>query len=346
MDDNGSLKQLVQSISIGVALVEMSSWHIVLENAKFFQWFPPGNETDEPLEERVPGMNLERAAQRIEDGRTFSFECEAHAGARTTPIRVELRALNEGDASMVLIECRDISKQKQAEYMLDSYSEISEKKTRELEKEKERVERLLLNIMPKSVYEEMKDYGMTTPQKFENVSVLMLDFVGFTDMAISRDPSALIAELNDIFSAFDRIVEHFSCERIKTIGDAYLAVSGLPDPTPEHAQNLAKVALRMKRYLERRNAAHPEKWRFRIGINTGQVIGSIVGVQKYVYDIFGPGVNLASRMESNSEPMHITVSESTYELIKDEFIISNRGEFDIKGFGEMQLYYLEGEFSK
>jgi class 3 adenylate cyclase len=125
-----------------------------------------------------------------------------------------------------------------------------------------------------------------------------------------------------------------------------MAVSGLPDFIPEHAQNLAKVALRMKRYLERRNAAHPENWRFRIGINSGQVIGSIVGVQKYVYDIFGPGVNLASRMESSSEPMHITVSESTHTLIKDEFITTERGEFDIKGFGKIPLYFLEGEFSK
>src|SRR5690606_22772047 len=117
--------------------------------------------------------------------------------------------------------CFNISKRKEAEYMLDSYSKMSERNAKELQREKERVEKLLLNIMPRPVYEELRDYGTTTPVRFDAASVLMLDFVGFTEMAVSRDPSALISELNDIFSAFDRIVELFNCERIKTIGDGY-----------------------------------------------------------------------------------------------------------------------------
>jgi len=196
------------------------------------------------------------------------------------------------------------------------------------------------------VYEEMRDYGTSTPQRFECASVLMLDFVDFTEMAVSQDPSAIIAELNDIFSAFDRIVEMFGCERIKTIGDAYMAVSGVPEATSDHAQNIAKVALRMRRYLEKRNAAHPAEWLCRIGINSGPLIGSIVGVQKYVYDIFGPGVNLAARMETYSDPMRITLSEETYELIRDDFLCSERGEFEVKGFGSMRLYDLEGEVAR
>lgn len=120
----------------------------------------------------------------------------------------------------------------------------------------------------------------------------------------------------------------------------------MPETNPDHAQNIAKVALRMKRYLERRNAAHPEAWRCRIGINTGPIIGSIVGVQKYVYDIFGPGVNLASRMEEHSEPMQITLCQDTYELLKNDFACSERGEFDIKGFGPQRLYFLESEYKR
>lgn len=197
--------------------------------------------------------------------------------------------------------------------------------------------------MPKSVYEEMKNYGTTTPQRFDSASIMMLDFVDFTEMAISRDPTGLIAELNDIFSAFDRIVELFGCERIKTIGDAYLCVSGMPETAPDHANNIAKVALRMKRYLLRRNAAHSQEWRCRIGINSGPVIGSIVGVQKYVYDMFGPGVNLAARMEAHCQPMTITLCEDTYELIKNEFVFSELGEFEIKGFGTKRLYSLMSE---
>ncbi len=137
----------------------------------------------------------------------------------------------------------------------------------------------------------------------------MLDFVGFTDMAVSRDPGSIVSELNDIFSAFDRIVELFNCERMKTIGDAYMAVAGIPEESSDHAQSIARVALRMRRYLERRNTSHREAWQGRIGIHTGPVVGSIVGVQRYVYDIFGPGVNLASRMETLAEPMEIAITE-------------------------------------
>lgn len=122
-----------------------------------------------------------------------------------------------------------------------------------------------------------------------------------------------------------------------------MAVSGLPEANREHAHNVARVALRMLRYIERRNAAHPEAWYCRIGINSGPVIGSLVGVQKYVYDIFGPGVNLAARMESLSEPMRVTISEDTYQLIKDDFMCTERGEFEVKGFGTKTLYFLDRE---
>jgi class 3 adenylate cyclase len=205
------------------------------------------------------------------------------------------------------------------------------------------VERLLLNIMPQAVYEEMRDYGTVTPQLFNSASILMIDFVGHTEMAISKDPTSLVTELNDIFTVFDRITEMFGCERIRTVGDGYMAVSGLPEPSMDHAHNIARVALRMLRYIRRRNSAHAEEWLCRIGINSGPVVGSLVGVQKYVYDIFGPGVNMAARMETISEPMKITVSDDTYQLIKDDFICTERGEFEIKGFGTQKLYYLEKE---
>jgi class 3 adenylate cyclase len=230
--------------------------------------------------------------------------------------------------------------------MLESYSKIAEKNARDLKREKERAERLLLNIMPKSVYEEMKDYGTVTPQLFDNASILMLDFVGSTERAIAHDPAALITELNDIFNVFDRITDMFGCERLRTVGDSYMAVCGLPESNPEHALQISRVALRMLRYIERRNSAHSEAWECRIGINSGPVIGSLVGVQKYVYDIFGPGVNLAARMESLSEPGRITVSEATYDLIKDDFACSPRGQHDVKGFGATNLYFLERELPR
>jgi adenylate cyclase len=336
-------KKIAQTLKIGVAIVELDGWKVLFENASFFKWFSPNSDADESLTERLPGINAERVEARLREGRAFNFETEAQIGERKIPVAVEMRPVSDDVPGQAVVECHDISKRKQAEYMLDSYSKLAEKNSRELEREKERVERLLLNIMPKSVYEEMMDYGTVTPQLFNDASILMIDFVGHTEMAIARDPGALVTELNDIFTVFDRITDLYGCERIRTVGDAYVAVAGLPEPSPEHAHNVARVALRMLRYIERRNSAHPEAWHCRIGINSGPVIGSLVGIQKYVYDIFGPGINMAARMETLSESMKITISESTYQLIKNDFTCTERGEFEVKGFGMSRLYFLERE---
>lgn len=342
------LRQLVDGIDHAVAVAVPESGIILFENDKFRQWFPDSEVSTGSLYDRFEDFNRERLDSRLEAGRPYQTEIEKTVGARNISLRLTFRghAPQGGEAGgedVLLVEAVNISKEKETQYMLDSYSRMAEKKTRELQKEKERVERLLLNIMPKAVYEELKDFGVTTPHRFESASILMLDFVGFTDMAISHDPSALISELNDIFSAFDRISEMFGCDRLRTIGDAYMAVCGLPEENLDHATNIAKVALRMRRYIEKRNAAHPTKWYCRIGFNTGAVIGSLVGIQKYVYDLFGPGANLAARMEAMSESMKITVNQETYENLKDEFVFTERGEFDIKGFGPMKLYFLESE---
>jgi adenylate cyclase len=346
--DADLVRYLFQTLGVGIAIADAEDWAILFENAAFFEWFGARGDGDEDLAGRLPGIDRKRARARLDDDRPYTYEAEVGTGARARQLDIVLRhcSLGTDDRRYLVIEAYDASKRKEAEYMLDSYSRLAERNARELQREKERVEKLLLNIMPRSVYEELKDYGSTTPQRFDAASILMLDFVGFTDMATSRDPQSTISELNDIFSAFDRIVELFGCERMKTIGDAYMAVAGLPEPSPDHAVNIAKVAVRFRRYLERRNASHPEQWRCRIGINTGPVIGSIVGVQKYVYDIFGPGVNLAARMEGLAEPMQIVVNASTHELIRDEFVCSDLGEMDVKGFGPMRVYSIDEEIRR
>ncbi len=337
------LIRTAQTLNIGIAIIRSDTWEVVFENANFFKWFPPGEDADEPFTARVPKFKPDRALSRIEGGRPYTFEAIATPGGRETPIEIDIRALSEQDEGLIVAECHDISKLRQSEYLLDSYSKMAEKNAREVEREKDRVERLLLNVMPKAVYEEMKDYGTVTPQLFEDASILMIDFVGHTEKAIAHDPASLVTELNDIFTVFDRITDLFAAERIRTVGDAYMAVSGLPEPSSDHAHNIARVALRMLRYIQKRNSAHAEEWQCRIGINSGPVVGSLVGVQKYVYDIFGPGVNMAARMETLSEPMQITISEGTYQLIKDDFVCSERGEFEVKGFGTQKLYFLERE---
>ena len=347
-----SLAQVMRTLNVAVAVVDAASWQIVFENALFFKWFPAAENPDAPVDARIAGFDSSAATQRLEKGRPYQFEREVKLGARTVAVAVEVRSLPpvEGDGAaigaagpLLILEGRDISKQREAEYMLESYSKVAEKNARDLQKEKERVERLLLNIMPRAVLAELSEYGTTTPRLFKDATVLMLDFVGFTDMAISRDPGALVAELNDIFSAFDRIVEMFDCERIKTIGDAYMAVSGLPDLNPDHAVNIAKAALRMRRYIERRNESNPNRWQCRIGVASGPVVGSMVGIQKYVYDIFGPAVNLAARLEALCEPMQILLNESTRGQLTDQFSVNEIGDVEVKGFGTQTLHALEFE---
>ncbi|MEM8914428.1 MAG: adenylate/guanylate cyclase domain-containing protein [Pseudomonadota bacterium] len=335
-------KLLLESVGVGLAILEPETREILFGNRRFVEWFPGQTGTGHTLDELFPTLDLDRLEDKLADSQVFASEIEIKVKRRSITLAIQISRHVHNEAKTLILECQNISKIKELEYMIESYSKMVEKQNRTLEREKERVEKLLLNIMPKSIYEELKNFGVTTPQKYESASVLMLDFVGFTDMAISEDPAGIITELNDIFTAFDRIAEQFGCERIKTIGDAYMAVSGIPEATPEHAQNIAKVALLMVRYLDRRNTSHVQKWKCRIGINSGTVIGSIVGVQKYVYDIFGPGVNLAARMESLSDTMEITLCEDMYELIKTDFRIESRGEHEVKGFGPKQIYVLSG----
>jgi adenylate cyclase len=344
MIDPVLLRRALQSLEVAVAVARPESGTIIFENAKFFLWFEPKDDVDASIWTRLASAEAKRAQECIAQKQAFTWQMEIQTGPRQVSLGVEVRLLEEEGADpLILFQAQNTSKQKEAEYMLDSYSRMAEKNAKELSREKARVEKLLLNIMPRSVYEEMRDYGSTTPHRFDEASVLMLDFVGFTDMAVSRDPGALITELNDIFSAFDRIVDLFNCERIKTIGDGYVAVSGLPEATSDHARNIAKVGLRMRRYLERRNAAHSVQWRCRIGIATGPVIGSLVGIQKYVYDVFGYAPNLAARLEAQSAPMEISINKTFYESLGDDFVVTPRGEVELKGFGAMPIYTLESE---
>lgn len=347
-----ALAQVMRTLNVAVAVADSASWQVLFENALFFKWFPAAENPDAPVNARIAGFDPGAATQRLQKGRPYQFECEVKVGVRTVAVAIEIRAMPpvEGDgattgaaAPLLILEGRDISKQREAEYMLESYSKVAEKNARDLQKEKERVERLLLNIMPRAVLAELSEYGTTTPRLFKDATVLMLDFVGFTDMAIARDPGALVAELNDIFSAFDRIVEMFDCERIKTIGDAYMAVSGLPEVNPDHAVNIAKAALRMRRYIERRNESNPNRWQCRIGVATGPVVGSMVGIQKYVYDIFGPAVNLAARLEAHCEPMQILMNAASREQLTEQFGVRQLDDTEIKGFGLQTLYELDFE---
>jgi adenylate cyclase len=323
-------------------IAQFNEMLLVFHNPRFEEWFPASSEEGVTVTDLFD-VDEERIRKRIARGRSYTKETETRVGRRDVSVGLTFSPYQDEGSSYLILECQNVSKLKELEYMIESYSKMIERQNRKLKRENERAEKLLLNIMPKKVYEEIQEFGVTTPERFEDASILMLDFVGFTEMAASQDPATLITELNDIFTAFDQIVEQFGCERIKTIGDAYMAVSGLPEPTPDHAHNIAKVALLLRRYVERRHSPVTGRWQCRIGLSSGPVIGSIVGIHKYVYDIFGPAVNLAARLETMSDPMEITVSEDLYGLLRSDFRFEDRGAHEIKGLGTRHLYTLTGE---
>ena len=208
--------------------------------------------------------------------------------------------------------------------------------------EKEKSDALLLNTLPRQIVHELKEKGVSTPETFENVTVYFSDIVDFTRISSSLDPATLIGELNEIFTEFDAIMDRNGCERIKTIGDAYLAVCGMPEADPAHAERMARAALSILEFLKRRNEWSSVQWQIRIGIHSGPVVGGIVGVKKYLYDVFGDTINTASRMESSSLPMRINASRETFDLLKNGFDFEGRGIMKVKGKGEVEMFFLNG----
>jgi class 3 adenylate cyclase len=201
-------------------------------------------------------------------------------------------------------------------------------------------ERLLSNTLPQRIIQQLKDTGEAKSESFENASLLFADIVGFTRASSRLTAEFLISELTDIYSAFDGIVERHDCERIKTIGDAYFAVSGIPDPNPDHAVNLVHCGLAFIQHLEARNVNHDQQWEIRVGIHSGNVVGGIVGTKKYVYDVFGDAVNMASRIEGATKPMQVGISAATHDLVKGHFNCAMHGPVHLKGKGEEQLWFV------
>ncbi|TVR37007.1 MAG: tetratricopeptide repeat protein [Cryomorphaceae bacterium] len=211
-------------------------------------------------------------------------------------------------------------------------------------KEKERSEELLLNILPEETAQELKEKGHSEAQLIEKVTVLFTDFKGFTAMSEQLSPKELVKDLHECFSLFDNICDKYGIEKIKTIGDAYMAAGGLPTPNNTHAQDVVNAALEMAEVVEKGKAKKIAEglpfFEIRIGVHTGPVVAGIVGIKKFQYDIWGDTVNTASRMESSGEVGRVNVSESTFELVKDEFTFEERGEIQAKGKGKLKMLFV------
>jgi adenylate cyclase len=215
------------------------------------------------------------------------------------------------------------------------------KATKQITAEKHRSDDLLLNILPADVAEELKKKGSANARLFDEVTVLFTDFVNFTTISELLSPQELVDELHCCFKAFDGIMAMHHIEKIKTIGDAYLAVAGLPHADTNHAFNSIKAAQDIQRFIHDRKQKMGDKtFGVRIGIHSGSVVAGIVGVKKFAYDIWGDTVNTAARMEQNSQPGRINVSEKTYELVKDQFVFTYRGEIEAKNKGALKMYFV------
>ncbi len=206
-------------------------------------------------------------------------------------------------------------------------------------KEKNRSDELLLNILPSEVANELMTTGKNEAKLYQHVTVLFTDFVGFTRISQNMSPQELVQEIHKHFTAFDQIMERHGLEKIKTIGDAYLAVCGLPTETPYHAQRVILAALDIIHYLK----SHENSFEIRIGVNSGPVVAGIVGIKKFAYDIWGDTVNTAARMEQHSEPNRINISQSTFALVSADFECTYRGQINAKNKGEISMYFVEGK---
>ncbi|SPJ28686.1 adenylate/guanylate cyclase domain-containing protein [Falsiruegeria mediterranea] len=225
---------------------------------------------------------------------------------------------------------------------VDWMLEQLELSNRQLEEEHERGEGLLLNILPEPIAKRLKTNLKSIAQSYDEVSILFADIVGFTEMSATMPAAELLDILNGLFSQFDDLAMQSGLEKIKTIGDAYMVVSGLPEPDENHADKLADMALRMIETTQAFSQERGVALRLRVGINSGVVVAGIIGKNKFIHDLWGDAVNLASRMESTGEDGSIQLTKATRDRLSYRYDITERGEVEVKGRGMMTTYLLNG----
>jgi len=270
-----------------------------------------------------------------------SFIAKTDVGLRETFIMLGLLTfLGVSGLSIVIGRLRQTSKELESR-VIERTAQLQETNEK-LAIEQEKSEHLLLNILPESIAKQLKDGHTNIADGFAEVTILFADIVGFTQLTTQISPTELLNLLNEIFTAFDQLTEKNGLEKIKTIGDAYMVVGGIPLPRSDHAQAIAEMALDMQQELAKFNAKYNSELNIRIGINTGPVVAGVIGMKKFIYDLWGDAVNTASRMESHGVAGCIQVTQSTYDCLEAQFIFKERGVIQVKGKGEMTTYFLTG----
>lgn len=261
------------------------------------------------------------------------------------------RAVSAGSATNLLADLQKALR-RQAQLLqaqnqqLQQEMQEREQAQQALRLEQQKSEQLLLNILPRAVVEKLKQLEGSLAERFDNVTILFADIVNFTPLAAQISPLELVNWLNQIFSAFDRLAEQYQLEKIKTIGDAYMVVGGLPLPREDHAEAVMEMALAMQEAATRIARKDGQEFQLRIGINTGQVVAGVIGIKKFSYDLWGDAVNIASRMESQGAPGKIQITEVTYERLKHRYAFEDVGQVMVKGHGYLTTYQYVGPGQK
>jgi class 3 adenylate cyclase len=267
---------------------------------------------------------------------------------------VKQRALSEGakdflskpfDPDEVLARIRNLLETRLLHLQLEERNRILAQAMRELDEERELSEQLLLNVLPQSIADRLKHEKGLIADRFSDATVLFADIVDFTPVSSRLTPEEVVAWLNDVFSSLDRLAERHGMEKIKTIGDCYMVVSGLPTPRPDHAEAAAELALALRDEMANRLAPHGKPIQMRIGLHSGPVVAGVIGTRKFAYDLWGDTVNTASRMESHGVEGAIQVTEATYQRLSHHYEFEERGAVEIKGKGVMKTYFLTGRIS-
>jgi guanylate cyclase len=201
---------------------------------------------------------------------------------------------------------------------------------------------LLINVLPRSIAERLKIEPQTIADAFSSASILFADIENFTPLSANLKPAELVGMLDQLFGHFDALVERYDLEKIKTIGDAYMAAAGIPTPREDHARALALLALDMLAVVQANGPMGDRGLEIRIGLNSGPVVAGIIGRKRFLYDLWGDAVNIAGRMQSHGTPGRVQVTRATYELLKDEFVLEPRGTIEVRGKGQMETWYLVG----
>lgn len=282
----------------------------------------------------------EKTYAQLSHGLEHEFECKDEETGHFFDIHFQpINPFGElsisGDA-FAAVSIQDVTERKQLELRLHEANV-------QLAIERDKADNVLLNVLPRPIAERLKAGENTIAEYHEETTVLFADLVGFTPLTVSLTPRQLMEILNTVFSTFDSVTQKQGAEKIKTIGDAYMVVAGVPDPAPDHAQRIGKLALTMMNVMKVINEHIGIDLELRIGIDTGHVVAGVIGTSKFSYDLWGDVVNTASRMESTGQGGKIQVTDRAYEILKNHFTFEKRGLVDVKGKGQILTYWLTGE---